>query len=125
MNRNLEPYNDNYSYSSVRTGELSITVYNDCALYNIIDRGTVIMDTKYQLPHFKYVSGTFICNHIELYSLTGSPRYVGGDFICQDNHIGTIDGCPLYVGRIFRGWDFNTPPEDKGTIIINNINYNY
>jgi hypothetical protein len=125
MNRNLEPYYDNYSCPAVRTGRLGTTVYSECELFNIIDRGFVIIDTKYKLPHFKYVNDTFICSYMELYSLTGSPRYVGGNFMCQGNHLELVYGCPLYVGGNFQGWNFQTPPKHNGTIIINKISYDY
>lgn len=61
-----------------------------------------------QIPvQFGKVSGHFICTHMDLETLTGSPSYVDGDFDCSDNRLTNLRHAPPYVERAF--WCVDNP----------------
>jgi hypothetical protein len=50
---------------------------------------------------FRYLSGTFHCDHNHLTTLEGVPVSVSGNFFCDHNHLTTLEGAPQSVGNIF------------------------
>lgn len=74
---------------------------NDDFTVNVHESVCLNKDTPNILVQFNTIEGDFVCSHIGLQSLKGSPKVVTGSFICEGNPLTSLKYGPIEVHRDF------------------------